>query len=110
MKTPTKQEEIDAVRQLAAALGPNSYLGPWLNSIACELDDSLRSDFYPLITLAESHRQATEVAQRIVADAKDQADTIVKNAEREANKIKQNAGQWRAFVLGAIHQAKAAIE
>jgi len=91
MKTPTKAEELAAVRALAVQLGPDSYLGPWLAQRHAELTHLVRSDLFPTMDLAQAAREAAAVrsmarrdADDIMATARDQATQILAEAEHQA--------------------------
>jgi hypothetical protein len=77
----TKDQELATLKETAAKLGPNSYLGPWLDSIAFELEAMMRADSFPCVNLAESEHHAG----RIVAQAERKAEQIIANAKRDAN-------------------------
>ncbi len=46
--TPTKADEIAAIKQIVQQLGRDSYLGPWLQDALPYLADTLRSDIPPV--------------------------------------------------------------
>jgi cell division septum initiation protein DivIVA len=106
----TKADEIAAVRQLADELGPDSYLGPWLQDALPFLIDSLRSDIQP-VTAHQLHEQATEdrllgfvakqkaqlEARELVDTARHQANELRQRAAAEADQITSRA--WQAINL-----------
>jgi cell division septum initiation protein DivIVA len=84
-----KSVEISMLRAFAAKLGQNSYCGPWLNSIADEVESQLASDFFPAPTLAGTRKDcddmlalAKDKATQIEADAQAKADRLMKSAEQ----------------------------
>jgi hypothetical protein len=79
----TKDQELATLKETAVKLGSNSYLGPWLDSIAFELEAMMRADSFPCISLAE----AKEDALRIIKDGEKQADQIkVASLQRAADR------------------------
>jgi hypothetical protein len=46
----TKAQELTIIKETIERLGPNSYLGPWLNSMLPSLKFDLRNDFPPGMT------------------------------------------------------------
>jgi len=80
--TPTKAEELAAVRALADQLGPNSYLGPWLRDALPWLADQLQSDYAP-----QRAQTMTQEAARLRADACTDAIAIRQRAHNEARQI-----------------------
>jgi hypothetical protein len=77
----TKDQELATLRETAAKLGPNSYLGPWMESVAFELEAMMRADSFPCVSLDESRH----FAEKIVTEAERKAETIIANAKRDAN-------------------------
>jgi cell division septum initiation protein DivIVA len=106
----TKSDELSAVRHLADNLGPNSYLGPWLQDALPYLSDSLRSDIQP-ITALQLHQQATTdralgllskqqaqaEARELLDSAREKADVLLRQAGTEAERITSRA--WQAIRL-----------
>jgi hypothetical protein len=80
--TPTKAEELAAVRALADQLGPNSYLGPWLSDALPWLADQLRCDYMP-----QRARAMAEEAARVKAKACCDAIAIRQTAQLEARRL-----------------------
>jgi len=90
-----KETEISILSKAAADLGTNSYLGPWLKSIISELERDLRSDFIPVITLAEARQQSEYIlaAARNTAEThwnrvRDEADAVLERAEKDATRTR----------------------
>lgn len=106
----SKADEIDAVRRLAEHLGPESYLGPWLQEALPYLRDSLRSDIAP-ISAFQLHQQAAtdrvlglKTLQDAQSDARDvldaarhQAEAMLRQAHADADRITSRA--WQAIRL-----------
>lgn len=103
----TKQQEISTIRQLAEKLGTDSYLGPWLLEQIPFLEQDLRSDLHPQVSLrqcaadcaalrqeADQYRiEQKAAADKLVAQAKDEAARIRWAAREQVhtmcNKIKE---------------------
>jgi hypothetical protein len=77
----TKSEELEIIKETSAKLGKDSYLGPWLESVAFELEALMRADCFPCVSLEESRH----FAEKIVSEAERKAEQIVANAKRDAN-------------------------
>ena len=106
--TPTKADELAAVEALAAQLGPNSYLGPWLRDALPWLADQLRCDYTP-----QRAREMAEDAARVRAEAccdaiamrqsaqlegaSSHTEELKAKAEAEADRIRGRA--WQAIRL-----------
>lgn len=106
----TKADELSALRHLAEELGPNSYLGPWLQDALPYLRDSLRSDIHPISAL-QLHQQATDdrlqglltvqqaqiEARELLDSARQKADVLLQQATADAERITSRA--WQAIRL-----------
>lgn len=86
----TKTEELAAFHTFRHSLPANSYLRPWLDSIADEIESALRSDFFPCASLRAAQQQAatltkaaSEEAAAIIQTAKDRAATIAEDAREK---------------------------
>jgi hypothetical protein len=105
----TKDQELKTLKETAAKLGPNSYLGPWMESVAFELEAMMRADSFPCVNLAESEHHAG----RIVAEAERKAEQIIANAKRGAEDrerlVDDQRERARALIIGA-QQSLLAIE
>jgi hypothetical protein len=105
----TKDQELATLRETAAKLGPNSYLGPWMESVAFELEAMMRADSFPCVSLTESAEQA----DKILARAERKAEQIIANAKRDAEDrerlVDDQRERARALIIGA-QQSLLAIE
>jgi cell division septum initiation protein DivIVA len=109
-KALTKADELSAISHLATELGPDSYLGPWLQDALPYLTDSLRSDIPPISAL-QLHEQATEdrllglvARQKAQLEARElldsthaKANELLRQATAEADQITSRA--WQAIRL-----------
>jgi len=83
----TKDQELEILAKAASDLGSASYLGDWLASITWELERDLRSDFIPVLTLAEARKRADD----LLVEAQARAEQIRQAAQRQADKLQQEA-------------------
>lgn len=100
--SPSKCQELDALRILADTLGPDSYLGPWLHERHAELAGMLRSDFLPTITIKESDTLAAQIRSLARSDA----DLILTQAHKEADKITRQAEDAAAIMRADARAAE----
>ena len=105
---PTKEQEINALSQMATDLGPNSYLGPWIRQSLPYLADAIKSDVPPIsacqlyelastdrIAAAASKQIAQQEARLILDAARQKADALLRQATAEAERITGRA--WEAL-------------
>ena len=92
----TKDQELAALQQLAADMGPNSYLGPWLMDAYPWLADQLRSDYMP-----QRARAMAEEAARVRAAAYDTAAAIRKEAREQAAADREQGRKEAAALIAA---------
>lgn len=91
----TKQEELNAIRELAEKLGNNTYCGPWLKRSLPFIEQDMRNDFpidvAQLVHLREEmlnlskemedvRKEAQEKIQKMYADARKQVEDYKANA------------------------------
>lgn len=86
----TKSEEIQILRQAANWLGRDSYCGAWLSDQLPSIESALASD-YPPEAYAFSIREARIHADKIVAQAKEEASVVEARAKAEAEKTREAA-------------------
>jgi len=101
----TKAQELEILDKAIEHLGPASYLGPWLTEVRSEVESSIRSDFFPEITIADS----VERGNQLIARAKSDAAAIVAAAEGRAKEIVLSAQRTRDNIASAIHAAQREI-
>jgi len=105
----TKQDELETLRKTAEKLGSNSYCGPWLLDQIPQIEQDIRSDFFPQITWSESRR----IQDQHLANAKAQAEFMLKQAKEKAERMIQDAEkhskQVRASLIRDIEKAIAAL-
>ena len=83
----TKNDEIQALMELAHKLGANSYCGPWLESQIPYIEHDMRCDILPTSSWSETRR----LHDGMLDTAKQQANYIIKAANEEAGKIMAQA-------------------
>jgi cell division septum initiation protein DivIVA len=93
----TKAQEIDIIQDAIQKLGDDSYIGPWLKSVVAEVEQSIRSDFFPTILPSETQKQCAEMrkeasqhAKHTIELAEAKRSEIVKDAETKAEIIRIN--------------------
>lgn len=92
----TKSEEIGILRNTTAALGTDSYCGPWLAEQIQFIASDIRSDFPPSPTL--------KAAEVIVEAARASAAEIVADAEREAARKIEAACTQAALIRAEVRE------
>jgi len=99
----------ETLRKTAEKLGANSYCGPWLLDQLPQIEQDIRSDFFPQITWAESRR----IQDQHLANAKTQAEFLLKQAKDKADRMIQDAekhsAQVRASLIRDIEKAIASL-
>ena len=93
-----KQDEIETLRKTAEKLGANSYCGPWLLDQLPQIEMDIRSDFFPQITWAESRR----IQEQHIANAKAQAEFLLKQAKDKAERMIQDAEKHSKQVRASL--------
>ena len=76
----TQQDEIQILMAAAYDLGPDSYLGPWLDKAIPFIESSIRNDLIPM-TIEEGSQRA----YKLVTDAKEEAETLKLKIIADAN-------------------------
>ena len=88
----SKSAEISILRQLSDAIGPQSYIGPWLADIAHAVEADITSDLPPSPTPAQAREMQHEARQALDA-AHAQAKRITAAAHAQAEQIRAAARQ-----------------
>jgi hypothetical protein len=94
----TKQDEIETLRKTAEKLGENSYCGPWLLDQLPQIEQDIRSDYFPQITWAESRR----IQDQHLANAKTQAEFLLKQSKEKAERMIQDAEKHSAQIRASL--------
>jgi len=93
-----KQDELETLRKTAEKLGENSYCGPWLLDQIPQIEQDIRSDFFPQITWSESRR----IQDQHLANAKTQAEFMLKQAKEKADRMIQDAEKHSAQIRASL--------
>jgi hypothetical protein len=83
----TKNDEIQALMELAHKLGENSYCGPWLESQIPFIEHDMRCDIIPTASWSETR----QLHDSTITLAKDQAERIIRAAKKDAEEITTRA-------------------
>jgi cell division septum initiation protein DivIVA len=83
----TKDHEIGILIATAAALGPDSYTGKWLQEQIPGIISAITSDLYPDAAGIRTRAQWDAEARRLINDAKNEAAKILMDAKAEADRI-----------------------
>ena len=101
----TKNDELETLRKTAEKLGENSYCGPWLLDQIPQIEQDIRSDFFPLTTWTESRR----IQEQHLANAKTQAEFMLKQAKEKADRMiwdaEKRSAQIRASLIRDLEKA-----
>ena len=95
----SKSEEIQILTAAADSLGSDSYCGSWLREQIPFIESDIRSDIEPGILASasiqacgrrcdEMRARAIEERDRIISDARDEAERIMENALKLADSIR----------------------
>lgn len=101
----TKQQEIEIINEAIAKLGADSYLGPWLVQIRHELDAYMRSDIFPMITLAEARAQCEDIIRESRANMETinrESEAIISKAQARARAVIEDAAGNLRVALHAL--------
>lgn len=100
-----KAAEILILQETAKRLGPQSYLGPWLDSVIWEAQSLMTSDIRPEIRI----RDTIKTCERQIQDADVYAKRAVEKARAEADKLladaRQNSEWCRARLRRQLEEA-----
>jgi hypothetical protein len=88
----TKAQELELLRSLIKSLGPDTYLGPWLSEVAAEVEQMIKNDIFPDVSLKDCARRVKynqeacdrdcdSMRQKAIAEAKDINDRAMKQRE-----------------------------
>lgn len=88
----TKSQEIEILHATITKLGPDSYLGPWLFSVAGEVERSIRSDFFPDCSIKDTIAKCNELVADATRTAKDKLDAAQKESDRLRQRTRSELG------------------
>lgn len=102
----TKNEELEVLYKAIHELGADSYLGPWLDSVADEVRSTIESDIQPTISIDNAQQEANQ----IIEEAKEQASEIIKDATAKAEKVTKEAyDKWEKLSNALYDVARSTI-
>ena len=85
--TMTKNEELKAWHDFAESLPIESYSKGCMQSLLIELENAMRSDWSPALSLFEASQQSSDLLNR----AKHEAENLLKHAQEKAERIVSKA-------------------
>lgn len=84
----TKADELFILQTAIDKLGPDSYLGPWLQQVRDEVEAMVKADLFPTeISISRTHQQCMSRVETAHAHCKQ----IGEDARKEADRIVQEA-------------------
>jgi cell division septum initiation protein DivIVA len=83
----TKNEELKAWQDFAESLPIESYSKGAMQSLLIELENAMRSDYLPTLSLFEAGQRASD----LIEGAKNTAEGILKQAQEKADRIVSRA-------------------
>jgi hypothetical protein len=83
----TKKQELDAWKGFAESLPIESYSKGTMQSLLIELENALRSDYIPTLSLFEAGQRASD----LIEGAKRTAEGLLKQAQEKADRIVSRA-------------------
>ena len=93
----TKQAELDILRDTIARLGPNSYLGPWLEDQLPWIESDMRSDIPPMSSYSQSRAVRAEELEdnrRRIADMESQANVRIREHGERLSRTFNSASSY----------------
>lgn len=110
----TKNQELEILDKTIAALGADTYCGPWLATIRFEVEQSLRSDIFPDFSLREARIECARLKDETTVLCKTMRDKgEVENMRLRAEAFKKAdeiASIHAAGVKESLRQAKWALD
>jgi cell division septum initiation protein DivIVA len=83
----TKKQELDAWKDFAESLPIESYSKGGMQSLLIELENAMRSDYLPTLSLFEAGQRASD----LIEGAKRTAEGLLKQAQEKADRIVSKA-------------------
>jgi len=104
-----KSEELAAFHAFRRSMPPASYLRPWLDSIADEIESSLTSDYFPCASIHEAQKQAAAILQDARAHAAEVTQTAKDQAAKETAAASKDINDAMRRALSAVAAAERAL-
>lgn len=101
-----KSQELELFRSLISSFPADSYIGEWLRQSSCEVENALRSDIVPEISLANAARQV----ESVVNNARNYAQRIIADAEHKVEQIKEEGVRKRRALADELTRTVNAIQ
>ena len=93
----TKQDELDILRDTIARLGPNSYLGPWLQDQLPWIESDMRSDIPPMSSYSQCRAvraEELEENRKRISDMESQANVRIRDHEERLSRTFNSASSY----------------
>ncbi len=97
----TKHEELEVLRDAVKRLGPDSYCGPWLDSVLGAVERDIKADLPPMPTVDATRKYCADM----VADAKLKATAVWMDMEIKEAKAKMDRVATRERFKDSIRLA-----
>lgn len=98
----TKNEELKAWHDFAESLPIESYSKGTMQSLLIELENAMRSDYLPTLSLFEAGQRASDTialakyeAGKIVKDAKEKAERLSAEVKDEERRFRARVDAWK---------------
>lgn len=110
----TKDQELAILDKAITDLGKDTYCGPWLAMVRHEVEQSLRSDFYPDFSLCAVRVECAELKKQTEESCKKLCDTVFAENMRlraEAREKADEIASTHSFgIKEQLRQAKWALD
>src|ERR1035437_4421107 len=94
----TKQQELDALKKFTESIPQDSYLRPWLEEVFLSVHEDIKNDF----PLSPTIKDTRERCGQLLLKAEGEAQGIITQAERAAEKLYAEAKRKSESVHGQI--------
>jgi len=105
----TKKQELDAWKDFAESLPIESYSKGALCSLLIELENALRSDYIPTLSLFEAGQRASDLiegakntAEGIIEHAKRKAESMIEEQVKVASRFNERIDTWKTRAINQI--------
>ncbi len=105
----SKSEEIQILTAAADSLGSGSYCGAWLREQIPFIESDIRSDFAPGILASASIQDCARRCAEMRADATRERDKIISDARKEADQIRTQAVRFNELQREELKRTLKAI-
>lgn len=105
----TKNEELKAWHDFAESLPTESYSKGAMQSLLIELENAMRSDYLPTLSLFEAGKRASDTialanyeAGNILKDAKEKAERLSAQVKDEERRFSERVYTWKKKALREV--------